>query len=235
MVSHRFSEFLAPQHVIAPSSHLNESLDEYRLLCWKLLFSQNVDGIIPAFAKERPEVSLIPTLLKVKFSYSPGKCLGSWLYYGYSKISPWWYSYAGPSFTHCAGSVVSPLQAVLQLWEIILFSYLRISSLLFSLYIFFSWIFLLSSHQTNSLTQTVKHLPAMRETQVRWLGWEDPMGKEVATHTPVLLPEKSHGQRSLIGYSPWRRKESDMTERLHFPFTYLPTLSLEVSVSIILS
>ena len=30
-----------------------------------------------------------------------------------------------------------------------------------------------------------------------------------------LLPGKSHGQRSLAGYSPWGRKESDMTERLH--------------------
>ena len=37
--------------------------------------------------------------------------------------------------------------------------------------------------------------------------------------TPVLLPGKSHGQRSLVGYSPWGRKESDTTERLHFPFT----------------
>ena len=34
--------------------------------------------------------------------------------------------------------------------------------------------------------------------------------------TPVLLPGKSHGQRSLVGYSPWGRKESDTTERLHF-------------------
>ena len=34
--------------------------------------------------------------------------------------------------------------------------------------------------------------------------------------TPVLLPGKSHGQRILVGYSPWGRKESDMTERLHF-------------------
>ena len=34
--------------------------------------------------------------------------------------------------------------------------------------------------------------------------------------TPVLLPGKSHGWRSLVGCSPWRRKESDMTERLHF-------------------
>ena len=34
--------------------------------------------------------------------------------------------------------------------------------------------------------------------------------------TPVLLPGKSHGWRSLVGYSPWGCKESDMTERLHF-------------------
>ena len=36
--------------------------------------------------------------------------------------------------------------------------------------------------------------------------------------TPALLPGKSHGQRSLIDYSPWGRKQSDTTERLHFPF-----------------
>ena len=34
--------------------------------------------------------------------------------------------------------------------------------------------------------------------------------------TPVLLPGKSHGQRSLVGCSPWGREESDMTEQLHF-------------------
>ena len=32
--------------------------------------------------------------------------------------------------------------------------------------------------------------------------------------TPVLLPGESHGQKSLVGYSPWGRKESDTTERL---------------------
>ena len=37
--------------------------------------------------------------------------------------------------------------------------------------------------------------------------------------TPVLLPGKSHGWRSLVGYSPWGREESDTTERLHFPFS----------------
>ena len=34
--------------------------------------------------------------------------------------------------------------------------------------------------------------------------------------TPVLLPGKSHGQRSLVGCSPWGHEESDTTERLHF-------------------
>ena len=37
--------------------------------------------------------------------------------------------------------------------------------------------------------------------------------------TPVLLPGKSHGWRSLVGCSPWGHGESDMTERLHFHFS----------------
>ena len=37
--------------------------------------------------------------------------------------------------------------------------------------------------------------------------------------TPVFLPGKSHGQRSLVGCSPWGHKESDRTERLHFHFS----------------
>ena len=37
--------------------------------------------------------------------------------------------------------------------------------------------------------------------------------------TPALLPGKSHGRRSLVGYSPWARKESDTTEELHFHFS----------------
>ena len=39
--------------------------------------------------------------------------------------------------------------------------------------------------------------------------------------TLVLLPRKSHGRRSLAGYSPWGSKESDMTEQLHFCFTFI--------------
>ena len=39
--------------------------------------------------------------------------------------------------------------------------------------------------------------------------------------TPVLLPGKPHGWRSLVDYSPWGRKELDMTERLHFHLMHM--------------
>ena len=54
--------------------------------------------------------------------------------------------------------------------------------------------------------QMVKHLSAMQETWVRSLGWEDPLEKEMASHS-ILLAGKSHGWRSLVGYSPWGCKE----------------------------
>ena len=40
----------------------------------------------------------------------------------------------------------------------------------------------------------------------------------MAKPTPEFLPGESHGQRSLVGYSPWGLKELDMTGRLHFTF-----------------
>ena len=51
----------------------------------------------------------------------------------------------------------------------------------------------------------VKNLPTVPETQVQSLGWEDPLEKEMATHSN-FLPGKFHGQKSLAGYSPWGRK-----------------------------
>jgi len=58
-------------------------------------------------------------------------------------------------------------------------------------------------------TQKVKNLPAMQETQL------DPWVRKIPWRrqpTPILLPEKFHGQSSLAGYSPWDCKESDTTE-----------------------
>ena len=63
------------------------------------------------------------------------------------------------------------------------------------------------------------------ETQVQTLGWEDPPEKEVAA-TPVFLPEKSHGQRSLGGYSAWDHEKpfkmgtSFKTMALQWPFVF---------------
>ena len=56
----------------------------------------------------------------------------------------------------------------------------------------------------------------MQETRVQSLGWEDPLEKEWQP-APVFLPGKSHGWRSLAGYSPWGRKESDFTFSYHSP------------------
>ena len=66
------------------------------------------------------------------------------------------------------------------------------------------------------VAQMVKNLPAMQETWVWSLGREDPLEWLL---TPVFLPGEFHGQRSLVGYSPWGHKESDTTGQL--------TLSLE--------
>ena len=52
----------------------------------------------------------------------------------------------------------------------------------------------------------VKNLPAMQDTQVPSLDWEDPWRRDWLL-TPVFLPGKSHGQRSLAG--PWGHKESE--------------------------
>ena len=60
----------------------------------------------------------------------------------------------------------------------------------------------------------VKNLPAVQETWVRSLGWEAPLEKEMDNPLQYPLPGKSHGQRSLVGCSPWGRKESSTTERL---------------------
>ena len=54
--------------------------------------------------------------------------------------------------------------------------------------------------------QTVKNLPAVQETWVQSLGQKDPLVKGMAS-CPVFLPGEFHGQRSLVGYSPWGCKE----------------------------
>ena len=68
--------------------------------------------------------------------------------------------------------------------------------------------------KTSLVAQMVKRLPTMRRPGFNpWVG-KIPWRRKWQS-TPGLLPGKSHGQRSLVGYSPCGRKESDTTERLH--------------------
>ena len=57
----------------------------------------------------------------------------------------------------------------------------------------------------------VKNSPARQEKRICSLGQEDPLEEEMEL-TPVFLPGEFHGQRSLVGYGPWRCKGSDTTE-----------------------
>ena len=74
--------------------------------------------------------------------------------------------------------------------------------------------------EASLVAQMVKRLPAMREIRVRFLGWEDPLEKEMAIYSSTLawkIPWMEEPDRL---YSPWGHKESDTTERLHFHFEF---------------
>ena len=73
---------------------------------------------------------------------------------------------------------------------------------------------LLFNMLSSLVAQRLKGLPAMQETWVRSLGWEDPLEKEMATHSSTLA-WRIPWTEDLVGYSAQGRKESDTTERLH--------------------
>ena len=68
--------------------------------------------------------------------------------------------------------------------------------------------------------QMVKNPPAVRETQVPSLGQEDSLERGMATHSSVLA-WKSHGQRSLMGYSQQDYKESDTAKQVRLSLLLL--------------
>ena len=61
------------------------------------------------------------------------------------------------------------------------------------------------------MAQIVKNLPAIQETWVPSLDQEDPLEKEMATHSSNLV-WRILWTEEVVGYSPWGRKESDTTE-----------------------
>ena len=56
----------------------------------------------------------------------------------------------------------------------------------------------------------VKNLPAMWETQIQLLGWEDPLEKGMATHSSMLAG-KFHGQRRLVSHNLWHELAKSQT------------------------
>ena len=61
------------------------------------------------------------------------------------------------------------------------------------------------------MAQRLKRLPAMQETWVRSLGWEEPLEKEMSTHSSILAWEIPWTVEPGGLYSPWGIKELDMT------------------------
>ena len=64
----------------------------------------------------------------------------------------------------------------------------------------------------------VKNLPAIWETSVRSLGWEDTLKKGMVTHSSILTWKIPQTEEPGGLYSPWGGKESDTTEQLSFHF-----------------
>ena len=82
----------------------------------------------------------------------------------------------------------------------------------------------------------VNNLPVMQGTQVRSLGWKDPLEKGMPTHSSIptwRLPwtEEPGGQRNLAEYSPLGHKEFDMTEQLSLLGHCLRSQSKTLSLS----
>ena len=67
--------------------------------------------------------------------------------------------------------------------------------------------------QTHIVTQTVKILPAVRETRAQSLGQEDPLEKGMVTHSSILVWKIPWTEES-AGPNPWGHKESDTTALL---------------------
>ena len=96
-------------------------------------------------------------------------------------------------------------------WPWTLTKFFPLGTLLNCTSLAFSLVFL------SLVAQMVKNSPAMQETQVWSLGQEDLLEKEWVP-TPVFSPGEFHGQKNVVGYRLWGRKESDMIERLTLAF-----------------
>ena len=80
------------------------------------------------------------------------------------------------------------------------------------------------------MAQAVKNLPAAQDTRVQSLGWEDPLEKEMATHSSILAWRISWSEEP-GGLQSMGRKESDVAERLTHGVTLVEHGILDGKVS----
>ena len=91
--------------------------------------------------------------------------------------------------------------------------------------VFYIYIYIYIGLPSGSVIRNLPEIQETREKRVPSLGREDPLRRKWQT-TSVCLTGKSHGQRSLTGYSLWGRKETDMTGQLR---TYMHVYILTVT------
>ena len=77
-------------------------------------------------------------------------------------------------------------------------------------------------------------LPAVQEIRVKAADWEDPWRRDWLP-TPVFLPGKFHGQRSLVGYSPCDHKELDRLEAHEVPSLYASIHEFQFLITLLTS
>ena len=93
----------------------------------------------------------------------------------------------------------------------------------------------LCGNRASLVAQMVKNLPAMQETQGSIPGSGRSPREGKWQPTPQFLPGGVHGQRNLLGYSPWGRQELDTTKRLSLQhYVGIPTGTFELDRSLYL-
>ena len=111
-----------------------------------------------------------------------------------------------PPHRECKDLRVVDCFLALGFFAIIVVGLITYLNILFTLHLMDIW--------ASLVAQMVKNSPAMLETWVQSLGWEDPLEGGHGNPLQYSCLENPYGEQSLAGYSPWYRKESDRTEQL---------------------
>ena len=174
-----------------PSNHL--------ILCHPLLLLPSIFPIIRVFSNESALHIRRPKYLSFSFSIGPSSEYSGlisfrmdWLHLLASLMALLWTSTAVPSLSELSSEEQHQADCLVD-----------------------PFVFLLC-HSFDWWLRVIKKPPAMHLTQVLSLGPEDSLEKEMATHSRIV-PGKSHGQRSLMGYCPWGHKgvRHDLATKQH--------------------